>query len=442
MNIAISILVALQLSMSDTIPLSLGEAVCRAEEANPTLRAERASAEAAHGRVLEGTRAFLPTLRFDVQGVRSTDPVAVFGLKLRQENFEEDDLSLDALNRPEPYAGYASSATVELPIFAPEGLYGYAAAKGASKARGAAAARASGATRFGVVRAYWDALLSRHRVDAMDEALSAVRAHAEQAEALLEQGLVTGLDARLARVHAGAVEVRQLAAVAEAENALSFLGALLAFPDTARIVLTDHLSQPLEGTGEDTCRSAEAICDLAARGDLKALRFGVDAASAAVKSAWGSNIPSVALFGSIEQYARSSPWGPGSGQWSLGIGVTWTPVRGLAGVGAVRSAKSERSAAAARLEAAERQARVEALRAARFLAAALESVAVAARSDAEARSALDQARLRYRTGTSSITELLNVQTATTSTTLGLFQARRDLLVAHAALDFAYGVYDR
>jgi outer membrane protein TolC len=69
-------------------------------------------------------------------------------------------------------------------------------------------------------------------------------------------------------------------------------------------------------------------------------------------------------------------------------------------------------------------------------------VSVAASADAEGAEALEQARLRYRTGAAPITELLDVQAAATAATLQLLEARRDLFVALAALDFAYGVNDR
>ncbi len=74
--------------------------------------------------------------------------------------------------------------------------------------------------------------------------------------------------------------------------------------------------------------------------------------------------------------------------------------------------------------------------------AARERVTVAADAAEEAQVALDQAELRYETGTSPITELLDVQAAATAASLNLFSARRDLLVATAALDLAYGVYDQ
>jgi outer membrane protein TolC len=77
-----------------------------------------------------------------------------------------------------------------------------------------------------------------------------------------------------------------------------------------------------------------------------------------------------------------------------------------------------------------------------MIEAATEGVTVSTAADREAQEALEQARLRYRTGTSSITELLDVQAAATQATLGLHSARRNLYVALAALDFAYGVNDR
>lgn len=422
---------------SDTLHLSLLAAVERAHEFNPTLRAERAEARMAAQGPLDASRAFLPTLTLGIQNVRTTDPVAVFGLKLRQENFATEDLALDALNRPNAYTGYSSSATVELPIFAPEGLFGYTAARRAAAAREAATERAAGATTFFVKQAYWSAQLAARQTEALATALETARSHVAQAEALQQQGMVTGLDARIARVKAAQLQTQLLTTTAQAENALSMLRTLLAVADDTPIALADSLV----GRGGSEC-GAMGDCDTANRGDLNALRLGSEAAAAAVKSAWFKNLPSIAVFGSLAYYGQSSPWGTGSGDWTIGVGVTWTPFAGLSGVGAVRRAKAKEQATLARLEAAEREARLEVVSARRMLDAAAQRVSVAEAADTEAQEALDQARLRYRTGASSITELLDVQAATTSTTLNLLASRRDLFVAQATLDFALGVYDR
>jgi outer membrane protein TolC len=438
MFISISLLLAVQIAGADTVSLSLDAAMERALEFNPTLRAEMAEATAVAQGPLEASRAFLPNVRFDLQGVRSTDPVAAFGMKLRQENFAMEDLSLDALNRPNAYSGFSSSITAELPILAPEGLFGFTAARRGAAARAAGTRRAAGATTFMVTMAYWDAQLAARRAETLRTALEAARSHGDRAEALRAQGMVTGLDARMARIGAAAVETQLLAASAEAENAISALRALLAMPDSIPVSLTDSLV----GSSDATCDANSSQCDIHDRGDLEALRLGSSATSAMKKSAWAKNLPAVALFGTAAHHGRSTPFGTGSGDWTIGIGVRWNVFSALSGVGAVRRANAEHEATLARHEAAERQAQLEVTSTERMLVAATERVSVAAAADIEGAEALEQAQLRYSTGTSPITELLDVQAAATAATLQLLEARRDLFVARAALDLAYGVNDR
>ncbi|HEX9632498.1 MAG TPA: TolC family protein [Gemmatimonadales bacterium] len=432
----IAIFLSLGAASPDTLVLSLNAAMAHALAANPALLAERADARAAATLTGSASRAFLPSIRADVMGVRTTDPVGVFGMKLRQGVFAGGDLALDALNSPAAFGGYTSSATVELPLLAPEGWFGYAAAGRGAAARSAAAERMAGATVFMVTHAYLEAQLTARRLTALDTSLAATRAHERQADALRREGLVTGLDARLASLQAADVEVRRLAAVAEAQNSLSRLRALLALPETTVLVLTDSLA----GDRPTTC--TDAACALDARGDLRALEAGREAAGAARKSAWAAQLPQLGAFGTVAYHGHDAPWSTGSGDWTLGIALRWNVFPALGGIAAVRKATAERDAATARHDAALRRAEVEVLEATRLLDAARQGAAVAARAEGEAREALAQAQLRYRTGAAPITELLDVQSAAMNATLSHLTARRDLLLAQAALDFAYGVHDR
>jgi outer membrane protein TolC len=422
----------------DTTHLSLPAAIERALEANPTLRAHQAAADAVGALPSQASQAFLPTIELGLSGMRTNDPVAVFGLKLRQANFTGPDFDIGALNNPDPYGGWNAVASAQLPLLAPEGLYGYAAARKAADASAAGAARAASATRFFVTQAYWDAQLAHHQVETLDSALAAVYAHRTQAEAMRDQGLVTGIDARMVGLKASELEVQRLAAHAQADNALVALRAMLALPDSTPLVLTDSLrlsSAALE------CQDP-AGCILEDRGDLLAYRLGEDAAGLQVKQAWWSQLPRLAAFGSIAHYGQSAPFGEGSGDWTVGIGVSWPILQGLAGPGRVRAAQAEQRAATARREAAERQAHLEVQHATRMFEAAAQRVDVAAAAEREAAIALDHAGLRYRTGAAPITELLDVQAAQTAATLNHLAARRDLFVAAAAVDLAYGVNDQ
>lgn len=434
----ISILLSFWLGFPpDTVALTVDQAVQAALERNPSLEGERARARSAEQGPLAATRAFLPTIRAEAQGVRTTDPVAVFGTKLRQAAFTQSDLALDALNRPDPISGFSTSAVLELPIVAPEGLFGYAAARRGAEAGAAAASRAAGGVAFGVQRAYWEAQFAARKVEALDTALVAARAHVRQAEALRGQGLVTGLDMRLADLHASEISVWRAVAEAEAENAVSRLRALLALADSVPVRLVD----PLQDAPDGKCPEPEE-CTFSTRGDLRALDAGARAAELQRKAAWAAQLPQVMAFGAATRHGANAPWDDGSGDWSVGVAIRWNVLPALAGVAAVRRAAADRDAARSDLDAARRQAELEVLEATRLLAAARQAVEIAERADQEARVALEQARLRYRTGVAPITELLDVQTAATNTSLGLLGARRDLFVAQAALDFAYGVNDR
>jgi outer membrane protein TolC len=183
------------------------------------------------------------------------------------------------------------------------------------------------------------------------------------------------------------------------------------------------------------------VCDLSARADLRARRLGVDAASLGVRSGWAKNLPSVAAFGTLARHGGSSPWDTGSGDWTVGIGLSWSPFEALSGVGAVRKARAQHDEARALLDDAERRATLETVQARRTLQAAAERVRVTAAAWDEAQDALEQARTRYRTGVAPITELLDVQAATTAAHLSMVSAQRDHAVARAALDFAYGAFD-
>jgi len=243
-----------------------------------------------------------------------------------------------------------------------------------------------------------------------------------------------GLDARLARLRVARLAAQQVVAAADADNALAALRVLLALPDSAPLQLADSLAEAAHGDS--------ALPASGRRGDLAALEQGVQAADLGVRAAWAANLPSVAVFGNLAQHSHLGPLNGGSGDWTVGVGLAWRPFAGLAGVGAIQRARAERDAAEARRDAAARQARLEVAQSGRMHEAALRRMAVAQDAQREALVALDQAKLRYRTGAATISELLDVQSALTDAELDLLAARHDVLVAAACLDFANGVFDQ
>ncbi|MDH5804005.1 MAG: TolC family protein [Gemmatimonadota bacterium] len=417
----------------DTLALSLADAVQLARENNPMVQMADAEARAANQNPAMASQAFLPTVTVSGQGIRTTDPVAAFGLKLRQANFQAQDLALDAMNNPAPYTGFTVGVTIQQPLFAPEGLFGHAAARRAAAAREAGVDRARGMIELETVRAYWGAQLAAGAVATWDAALVAATAHAEQAEALQAQGLVTSLDARLARLRVADLEARRIQSIADRANAVDGIRTLLGIGFDMPITLSDSIVPEVDmGCGEDC--SAE-------RQDLAAARLALSATELAVKSAWAAQLPQVGAFGVFEHNANTTSFG-GSGHWTIGIGVTWNPFPALSGIGAVRRAQADRDRQFHQLSQLEATARFEKVSAERLREAAQNRVAIAERAFQESIDALGQAEVRYRTGVSSISELLDVEAAHTAARLNMLAARHDLLVADASFEFAIGAFDR
>ena len=110
------------------IRLTVADAMARARQHHPDLARVRAERRIREADVRGSLATYLPTISTEWSVVRTDDPVAVFGSKLRQGRFAATDLALDALNQPAAVGNAAFGVTVEQPLLAPEGWFGRRAA--------------------------------------------------------------------------------------------------------------------------------------------------------------------------------------------------------------------------------------------------------------------------------------------------------------------------
>ncbi|NIP78593.1 MAG: TolC family protein, partial [Gemmatimonadetes bacterium] len=154
-----------------------------------------------------------------------------FGLKLRQRTIAPADFDPAVLNRPPVGENWTGAVVIEVPLLNPDAWLGFGAADRAGDAAGLAAEWESYATRADVVRAYYGAVLAAEKVETLEAAMEAARAHVRQAELMVEQGMVTKSDALLAEVKAGEVEAQLASARGEARSAVRQLATLLGTPE-------------------------------------------------------------------------------------------------------------------------------------------------------------------------------------------------------------------
>ena len=186
--------------------LSLADAFRRADRAAYGNRIASGQARESAARADAALRGILPTARLEAGWMRTADPVAVFGIQLRQRTIAGADFDPGTLNDPAARSDVSTGTVLEVPILNTDAWLGRSAAGRAGDAAEASARWTRERTRADVARAYFGAMLATERTSTLEAALSAARDHVRQAEVMAANGMVTRSDVLLASVKAGEIE--------------------------------------------------------------------------------------------------------------------------------------------------------------------------------------------------------------------------------------------
>ncbi len=410
-------------------PLTLGQALERAERSAYANRIAAGQSEAQAGQALAPYRGILPTLRVESGYLRTTDPLNAFGFTLRQRAVTPAAFAPARLNDPNATGNLMTGVVVEQPIFNADAWLGRSAAANASRATQAAERWTRSGTAVDVVRAYWGAVLTRDQVRTLRAALDAAHSHVRQAESMVKQGLATRSDALLASVKSGEVEAMLLSAESQARLAQHGLAVLMGDPADTAFALPDSLPTAA-AVASLTARASAAADAPGARADVEAATLARDAANADARRATALYLPRLNGFGRIDWNTPNTPFG-GKSAWTLGLMLSWSPFAGGSELAEIRSAKGRRAAARAMSDAATAQAGLDLARASDAVDLALARLEIAGRSVAQSKEAHRIVGRKYEGGLATVTELFDAAAVETASELGDVAARYDVIVALA-----------
>lgn len=412
--------------------LSLEEAEARALEANGDLEAARARVEVAEAGVRQASSFVYPVVALDAGSVRSDDPVAVFGTKLRQERFAQEDFSIAALNRPDAVTDWTAGAGARWRLLDPSAWAGREAARRDATAAEAGLERKREAVVHRTRILYLNGLATRADAAAAETALEAARATLEMIRARRAQGYLTDADVLQARAEVASARARQSNARARTRDARIRLGVHLGWAPDTLPRLTDPLLE-----GHPPLRSPGGADRVRVRADLRALERGVEAAGARVTEATRSRYPTVEAFGRLSSHGAELT-GDRSANWTAGVELSWPLFTGFAREGAVDRARAERRAAEAAYGQRVLEARAEVMEARRRVEAAREGADAA---DAAAEAATEARRLvrrRFREGMATTVDLLQADARAAEMEARALGARTRLWIAAMTLEFVRG----
>jgi len=413
--------------------LTLDQAIDLALANNRALAAQSAVARAAEQTVRESRSARWPTVNVTTDATRTTHPVAVFGQLLSQERFGPENFDVDFLNNPDPLNNFRSVLSVSQPLWAGGRIdAGITGAERQAEAAGLGRERARQALIYRVTERYTGAVVAGQAVAVRRESLKVAEESVKLAGDLYEGGLVVESDLLQARVR----EREAVAALADAEQkakvALSALNLELGRDLATPIRLPETVTSPEVPDAPLDALIAEAI---ERRPDLAAARAGLEAARQGLRRAKAGRLPEVGWSGAFEANSEEPFDDPGS-NWTVGVGLRWTPFDGFATDARIERARAEVERAERLVELAEQGVALEVESAFRELATSrLRWQEAEASVDLAQRSAVIVTD-RYQEGLTTVVELLQVQALSTGARVRELVARRDVAVAAAALDLA------
>ncbi len=415
--------------------LALEDAVALALADNHRLAAADADVDVDDARRAEARGARLPNVAFEENVSHSTDPVLVFGSKLRQEAFTQQDFALDALNRPDALSNFNTRVVVEQPLWLGGRIRrGVRAADESLQASLSQRERTRQEVVYGVIDAYTAAVVADAQLRVAGEALETARANTRLVADLREGGLVVESDLLQARVRE--TEVEEMVARAESARAVSRAA--------LNLEMGRGLDEPLNLPGalerpelSDADLERLLLEARESRPDLLAARARVRAAEQAIRMARSGGLPWIGLSGSYEANAENGIGGDGT-NWSLFAGLRWTAFDGRQTRSRVERANAEARKARRLGILLEQSAEVEIYRSFHELRAARKRLEQAARSIGLAEESLRIVRDRYGEGLTTLVELLDAETALTRARTRELSALRDAWLTDAALQLAAG----
>jgi outer membrane protein TolC len=413
--------------------LTLRQAVDRALGQNPQAAAAHADVQSAEAGTALAKTALWPRLNFTEDLSRGNDPVYVFGTKLRQQRFAQNDFSLTSLNRPAPVGNFTTRFSGQWMLF--NGFEMQQQMRGARIGVQSAASMEKAADQgvvFSVVQAYQAVLYAQRQLDVAQHEQQTAEALVHDAETRVKAGLAIDSDLLSAQVNLAARQQEKIAAEGAVETAWAELEAAVggAISPRPQLQPIDAKTFPNGAFEEDVTKA------LAARPDLKALRQQIAALDQSAKAARSDFFPQVSAYGNWET-DRQTFAGDGGNNWVAGVQLN-LDILPLGKRAHLEQARAVQAKAAAEERGQEQQIRLAVSR-------AFTGHATSERMVVTAHAALDQSaeglrilRNRYDAGLATMTDLLHAEDAQRLSQNNYWQAAYGNTVAYAALLYSTG----
>ncbi|MEQ1575428.1 MAG: TolC family protein [Vicinamibacterales bacterium] len=413
-------------------PLTLADAMRRAQTATAEARALAAAADEAVERVRQARAGYLPRVDLTESVQHGNQPVFVFGSLLSQQRFTAANFAIEELNRPSPVTNVRTGLAVEQPVF-DAGLTRLSV-ESAAIGRDIVAASRAGAQQdlaLGAARAFVRVLQLESAVRSSLAAVEAAESDLARARARRDVGMVTDADVLDVEVHLADVRQRQVASVADLTVARIQLNEAVGAPLDE--VLTVVPPDPPRATASAETLVREALMS---RSNRREAELHVTLAANALRAAQAALLPRVDVQGGWEFNGQGLADQRSS--WIIGAQVQMNLFRGFRDTARVAEARHAEVRTKAEREGVERAIEVDVRAGMARLDAARARERVGQAALTQAREGQRIVRNRYESGLATIGDVLRAASAVLDAESRAIAAQADVIVLAVALDRAAG----
>jgi outer membrane protein len=419
-------------------PLTVKEAARMALQNNSQIAATVAAVSQSEAKRHLSHQAYVPTLGYSESDSYTNHAVDIFVYKLLQRRFEASDLTLQGINRPAPYSNFQSQ------VHASQLLYDGGRSKAEMRLSEAGKSVANQEVKIAsdqilgaVARAYYGAVLSRENIRLAREAIRSAEANLKRAQDIFDVGRSTELDVLSLKVQLAGMREQEIRRVAEFDVWNSTLNQLMGKPLDQEHEFTTPLRPAPVNEAAFVAYEKQAVDSRPeAKRSLLQIEMAEDERDS-VNAAYRPQANFMAWYEADRRYWATE----GSTNFGLMIQVEWTFFDGMRRRDRLNQAEYGIQQAKAGNRELVSSLRLEVRRAEAELRGAQQRLEVTATAIEQAREALRISESRYAAGLTSVTELIQQQTALLDVQTRHLASTYEQRTAVIALELAAGSLD-
>ena len=412
-------------------PLTLKDAMTRAQTRTPEARALVAVTEEAAARVRQARGGYFPRIDVTESVQRGDEPVFVFSSLLSQRQFTAANFDITSLNHPAPITNVRTGVSLEQSLFDARTGLGVRAAELDRDLAALDRTRGTQDLALAAAQAFVHVLQLEAAGRATDAAVAAAESDLDRARARRDAGVVTEADVLAVQVHLADVQQRQMATRGDVAVARMQLNDTLGLPLDQSVMLVTPPSPAATPDADALVQEA-----LRVRPEYQQVRLRVKLAENGSETARAAFLPTVGVQGGWD--FNGSTLADQRAGWIVGAQVRLNVFNGFADAARLSEAREARARASAEQEQQTRRIEVD-------VRSAIARLDAARARDAAGRAALAQAaesqriiRDRYDTGLATITDVLRAAEAALDAESRAIGAQMDVILQSVTLDRAVG----